>query len=168
MELIQLKEKVPKFFEKYKFVFIVLLIGVILLVIPDGDDETTLPAQLSEHTDAIPCIEEQLSNILSMIQGAGKVQVMLTVACGEEYLYQTNSSVSTSANGSEHKNDTVTVSDSQRNDSGLIRQVNPPIYLGAVIVCQGADNPAVKLAVTDAVSRLTGLGSDKISVLKMK
>lgn len=168
MELTPWKEKIPKFLDKYKYVFLVLLIGVILLLIPNDKEETTPEGQRSETTGENLSTEEQLADILSMIQGAGKVQVMLTVDSGEEYLYQTNSSVSTSANGTEQRNDTVTVSDSQRNDSGLVRQVNPPVYLGAVIVCQGADNPAVRLAVTEAVSRLTGLGSDKISVLKMK
>ena len=66
------------------------------------------------------------------------------------------------------KTDTVTVTDAQRNESGLIRQVNPPVYKGAVIVCQGADNAAVRLAIVDAVGKATGLGADKISVLKMK
>ena len=93
---------------------------------------------------------------------------MLTVSTGEQTLYQTNNDYSTDANGSQEKTDTVTVTDSQRNETGLIRQVNPPIYLGAVIVCEGADNPAVRLSITEAVSRITGLGTDKISVLKMK
>ena len=39
---------------------------------------------------------------------------------------------------------------------------------GAVVVCQGADQPAVRLDVTNAVAAYTGLGSDKISVIKMK
>ena len=41
-------------------------------------------------------------------------------------------------------------------------------YLGAVVVCDGADSAAVQLRVMQAVSALTGLGSDKISVIKMK
>ena len=43
-----------------------------------------------------------------------------------------------------------------------------PVYQGAVVVCQGADSAAVRLAVTQAVSDLTGLGADHISVVKMK
>lgn len=39
---------------------------------------------------------------------------------------------------------------------------------GAVVVCQGADQPGVRLDVTNAVTAYTGLGSDKISVIKMK
>lgn len=39
---------------------------------------------------------------------------------------------------------------------------------GAVIVCTGADDAGVQLKVTNAVSAYTGLGSDKIRVMKMK
>ncbi len=38
---------------------------------------------------------------------------------------------------------------------------------GCVVVCRGADSPAVRLAVTSAVAAYTGLGSDKISVYPM-
>ena len=41
-------------------------------------------------------------------------------------------------------------------------------YLGAVVVCDGADSATVRLRIMQAVSALTGLGSDKISVIKMK
>ena len=39
---------------------------------------------------------------------------------------------------------------------------------GAVVVCDGGDDAAVRLAVTQAVSAYTGLGSDRITVMKMK
>ena len=37
---------------------------------------------------------------------------------------------------------------------------------GCVVVCEGADSAAVRLNVTNAVTAYTGLGSDKICVLK--
>lgn len=39
---------------------------------------------------------------------------------------------------------------------------------GAVVVCAGAASPQVRLDVTKAVMSYTGLGSDRITVLKMK
>ena len=63
---------------------------------------------------------------------------------------------------------TVTVTDSQRNERGLINKTSAPIYRGAVVVCDGADNPQVNLDIVSAVSNITGLRSDQISVLKMK
>ena len=49
-----------------------------------------------------------------------------------------------------------------------MRKTLYPVYQGAVVVCEGAERAAVRLAIVEAVSSLTGLGSDKISVIKMK
>ena len=55
---------------------------------------------------------------------------------------------------------------------GAIRGVGEAEVLlsatGCVVVCEGADSPGVRLEVTNAVAAYTGLGSDKISVFKMK
>ena len=60
------------------------------------------------------------------------------------------------------------MTDNQRAESGLVCQRFPPIYKGAIIVAEGGDLASVKLAIVDAVSDATGLGADKISVLKME
>lgn len=39
---------------------------------------------------------------------------------------------------------------------------------GAVVVCARAESPSVRLNVTNAVSAYTGLGSDKITVMKLQ
>ena len=41
-------------------------------------------------------------------------------------------------------------------------------YCGAVIVAEGGEDPTVALALTRAVSAVTGLGADRITVMKMK
>jgi len=43
-----------------------------------------------------------------------------------------------------------------------------PEFLGALIVCEGANDKSVQLSVVEAVSALIGLGSDKITVAVMK
>ena len=60
------------------------------------------------------------------------------------------------------------LTDSHRDQVGLVRQTIPPIYQGAIILCQGADSAAVRLAIIQAVAGATGLTSDRITVLKMK
>ena len=62
----------------------------------------------------------------------------------------------------------VIITDSARNEAGLIKQINGPIYQGAVVLCQGADDPQIRLAITEAISKATGLGANQIAVLKMK
>ena len=38
---------------------------------------------------------------------------------------------------------------------------------GVVVICQGADDPQVRLDIIRAIGSYTGFGSDKITVLKM-
>ena len=113
-------------------------------------------------------MEESLTQILQTVAGAGKVRVLLSMATGEETVYQTDIENTSTSDGNNETVKTVVITDSERCETGLVRQVNPAAYRGAVVVCQGADSPAVRLAVTQAVSRITGLGTDAICVLKMQ
>lgn len=161
---------IRQFLTKYKYVFLILLIGVLLMILPVSEKNTQQAADTPpvEATQEVETLQDQLSALLSQMEGAGKVQVLLTQATGEKTLYQTDED-STTANQSETKRtDTVILTDSSRNEVGLVRQIDPPTYLGAVVLCQGADNSAVKLAITQAVSNATGLGYHKITILKMK
>ena len=88
----------------------------------------------------------------------------LTQREGERTVYQTDEDSASSG----VRSDTVLLNGSDRSQTGLVRQVNPPTYLGAVIVCQGADSASVRLAIVSAVGSVTGLSTDKITVLKMK
>lgn len=144
--------------KKYRYALLVLAVGLVLMMLPSGSQEKETVTQNAVVQE--PELSQTLSEILSQIDGAGKVAVLLTPASGEETLYQTNE------NGDDR--DTVIITDSSRNEFGLVRQVNPPVYQGAIVICQGGDKPAVRLAIVDAVSKVTGLGADRISVLKMK
>lgn len=151
MERIKIRELV----RKYGYVLIIGLAGILLMLLPTGEQkEEEAPAQMILEPD----MESRLEMILSRVNGAGEVRVMLTEASGEEVLYQTDGEGA----------DTVLVSDAERNEQGLVRTRHPPTYLGAIVVCTGADNAAVRLAMVEAVSNVTGLGSDKITVLKME
>lgn len=168
MEWVSLKEKVPAFVKKYGYVALILGIGLLLMIIPSQDSVDKTEEVIPEQSHSILSVEDQLSQILSRVAGAGEVQVMLSVASGEEILYQTNDDFSNGSDNGTSRLDTVTVTDAQRNETGLVRQVNPPVYMGAIVVCKGADSPSVCLAIVEAVANATGLGTDKISVLKMK
>ena len=93
---------------------------------------------------------------------------MLTEATGARSTYQTDDDLTDSQDSVTSRRDTVIITDGDRAQQGLLCGVDPPEYRGAVIVCQGADQASVRLAIVQAVSNVTGLGADKISVLKMK
>jgi len=169
MDLTMWKDKFTQFLKKYRYVAIVLLVGLILMVLPstakstESKEESVKTAEATEIT-----MDARLEAILGKIEGAGQVRVMLSIASGQETIFQTNDSISTSNDANTTQIDTVIITDADRNQSGLIRQVNPPKYLGAIVICKGADSSAVRFALTDAVSKITGLNTNQISVLKMK
>ena len=166
MALKNWKETVVAGLKQYKFVLLLVFLGLVFLLLPQSANQEEV--HISQETGNILTVEQQLGNILSNVKGAGQVLVFLSQASGEEVLYQIDEKYRTTSDSSDSEITTVTVSGTDREESGLIRQVNPPAYLGAIIVCQGADINTVRLAIVEAVSRATGLGADKISVLKMR
>lgn len=163
MELKRLKTSSAQLFQKYKFVILIIIIGIILMIIPTTSKEeptgVVVETKIQEDNTT-----EDLATILSQIKGVGNVRVYLTTLEGAQTIYQTDEDITSQSTRSQ----TVTTTDAQRNQEGLVIQVNPPIYRGAIIVCEGANDPAVRLAVTEAVANVTGLGANRISVLKMK
>lgn len=168
MDLASFRTKAAEFIRKYKYVVIVLFVGLVLMVLPSEHKKDQSPILEQNEKQETFSVNDVLAEILCKIEGAGNVKVLLTIASGKETVYQTDDRISTSENNSTTQIDTVTVTDSNRNQTGLIKQVNPPTYQGAIVVCQGADSATVRLAIVDAVSKVTGLSSDHISVLKMK
>ena len=171
MELRKTTKRVGEFFRKYRYIAIILLAGVLFMCLPNRN--TTQDTKANDETiaaqmDTTMALDESLSEILSQIHGAGNVRVLLTLQRGEETIYQTDSHTTVNDESNSTQIDTVMITGSERGQSGLIKQINPPIYMGAIVVCQGADSPSVRLAVVEAVSKVTGLGADRISVLKMK
>ena len=169
MELKTIQAKTKAFISKNKYVVFIIILGLVFMLIP-----TKSGSEIKKETQSTPTqqpnisIEDRLSAILKQIDGAGKVEVMLTVAKGEETVYQTDNEMTSEGESVRQHTSTVTVTDANRNQTGLVCQKVSPIYLGAIVVCQGADDPNIRLAIIEAVAKVTGLKSNHISVLKMK
>ncbi len=159
-----------QFLEKYKHVLLILLVGIALMLLPTSKEKTqNQPQSQPQPTQQEPAsLQEELSELLSRMSGAGKVQVLLTEATGQNTFYQANEDTTSDETAKSSRTDTVILTDSNRNQTGMVCRIDPPTYLGAVVLCQGADNSAVRLAITEAVSNATGLGYHKITILKMK
>lgn len=163
MDWVTLRSRGKELVRKYRYVLLVVLAGLFLMALPDGKNTKAAPEPAAE-TEPRQDLQTGLEEILSQIQGAGRVQVLLTQREGERTVYQTDEDSTFSG----IRSDTVLLNGSDRSQTGLVQQVNPPTYLGAVIVCQGADSASVRLAIVSAVGSVTGLSTDKITVLKMK
>lgn len=156
---------------KYKYVLLVAVLGAILLLwpmerktgtaaIPEGGGAPSSAGEDLENT------EKAMEDILSKISGVGKVDVMLTLHSGGERVLAQDSSLRYS--GPVQSPDTYERSSQPVTDGGgvIVTQEKYPQYRGALVVCEGGGNDTVRLQVIAAVSALTGLGSDRIAVVK--
>lgn len=164
----QLAQRLKESMGRYRLVWLVILAGLILLLLPTGGkegeaQEETEPAQSAFDLAAT---EARLSQALSKIHGAGEVTVVLTVANGPRQILAEDVDRDT-ANGQE-KTQTVVLSRGSGNEETITVQEVYPRYQGALLVCPGGDDPSVRLQLTQAMSALTGLGADKISISKGK
>ncbi len=167
MDLKQMKSKALTAVTKHKYALAIVVLGLILMLLPmGGEKEKAQPVQVQQET-AGEDPGQALEALLSKIDGAGKVEVLLTYASGSLTVYQEDVDIKEGDNGTS-RYDTVIIRGENGVETGLVQQVIPAKYLGAVVLCQGANKPAVKLAIVEAVSKATGLGADQISVLKMK
>lgn len=166
MDWVEGQQKLKALFDKYKFVLLIVALGIFFMVLPEQREQETVTVA---ETQTVPTesITEELTQILSQIEGVGKVRVMITEAAGEETIYQTDENRTDGENDSSSRSDTVIVS-RDGEEGGLVKTVTPPVYLGAIVVCQGGGSAAVRLAVSQAVAAVTGLSTDRITVLKMK
>lgn len=163
--------RAPAFVKKYAPALALGLIGVLILLWPKKEAAQKEPIAADRAQPAAQSLQEteqRLAALLSQIEGAGEVQVMLSLRTGAETVYQTDSKRSTGESGDTQEITTVLYAQSGSSKAPLVKKTEYPVYQGAVVVCTGAGSASVQLAIVEAVSSLTGLGSDKITVVKMK
>ena len=151
--------------KKYKYVVLILFIGVILMLLPGSNSvqEEPLLTQQSETTFDLKALEAKLSQALSEINGVGEATVVLTLRNGGEKILAQDVS-----EGSSRESQTVIVSTSGNGEEAVSVKTIYPEFMGALVICDGAGNSTVKLQVLQAVSAITGLSSDRISICQRK
>ena len=160
--------KMWQFLGQYKYVLIVIAVGIALLLLPSGGkkrvaEEAGIAGAQEDFN--LEELETKLSQTLSQVEGAGQVTVTLTVKSGMEQVLASDRSTSVSGDNSTVDDQTVVLSTGSGEEAVLIT-TRYPTFQGALVVCQGADNPEIRLLITQAVASLTGLGSDRITVCK--
>ena len=124
-------------------------------------------------------LQKQLESIIGKIDGVGRVQVLVTMESGVQYVYeqnqksasdksstsQTDGGTQTQENNSNEQNPVI-VDNASGGQSPLVRTELQPAVKGVVVVCDGGDNATVKENVTDAIMTALDLPSTHISVSK--
>lgn len=154
--------------KKYKYMLIVIAAGVLLLLLPNGSgDKSASPDPAPEYESFdLAALQRQISDALSEIDGVGKTEVVLTLSSTMETVYQTDSRGDENETSLSYQTETVITNAGSGVQSAVVRERVYPKFRGALIVCEGASSASVRLEVTRAVEALTGLSSDRITVLK--
>jgi stage III sporulation protein AG len=134
-------------------------------------EEGRLLSELREYQDALT---KQLEQVVSAVQGAGKVHVSVTLERGPETVSRNTQSESTPQGQTRHTvNETettqaVTGRGAGSGDSLIPETVLTPRISGCVVVAEGARDPVVKTNIYRAVQVLLGIPIYKIEVLPMQ
>ena len=164
-------EKWTGLLKKYRLAALVVLLGVVLMLLPTGGKAQTSgdSSELPGETYSLEETEQRMAEVLGTIDGVGRVRIMLTLRAGSSLRLAEDSSLSDSTGGqTKQEKQVLTVNRGSGRQEVVVTQQLYPTYQGAVVVCEGAGSSTVRLAVVNAVSVLTGLSSDKISVVKWK
>lgn len=164
------KSNVQKLFGRYKYFFLVIVVGMLFLMLPVSTEKETAVSETQqvEEDFSVDALEEQLREILSKISGAGSVDVMLTVESGMKRVFAQDVVFEQREGEIQKEMETVVISSGSGIEETVLVQQIYPHFQGALVVADGGGDPAVRLALTNAVAALTGLGADKISVCKGK
>ena len=148
--------------KRYSYVLLIAAVGIALLLLPTGGrDSPETPAREEGASFDLDAFEEKLERTLSQIEGAGTARVVLTLDGGSRQVLARNQE--RDGNGGD-SNTVVTVGKGSATQEVVPLQTVAPEFRGALVVCPGGGNASVRLKLIEAVSAVTGLGSDRISV----
>lgn len=121
-------------------------------------------------------LERKLENILSKINGVGKVSVLLTYRETSTLVPIYNISASTSTTEEKDTSGGIRTTETENNQKDVIKdsssnvvteKIVMPSIEGAIITAEGANNPSVKSNIISAVEAVTGVATHKIQVFEM-
>lgn len=175
---LQIKQKLIDMFKQDKKTFLFVAIGfacVILIVLSeidtgDSQNEKNIKSLTTESNEYCTYLEQRVEDVVSSIEGAGKVKVMITIAETTEYVYAQNQNGTKKTNkdseNSDSKSDYVII-EKDNNDSGLLVKTFEPKIRGVAIVCEGGNNPTVQQQIYSTVSAVLNVSTARISISKL-
>ncbi len=173
-------------------VFLIILIITVMAInfIWNDEEQETKEEPLSKEladvnnieddTNIENNLEKKLENILTKLNGVGKVNVLITYSESNQVvaMYNENSKESTTeeedtSGGKRTIQEVDTSKDiAYKEENGSKIPVTEKIIMakieGAVIIAEGAENASVKTNIVQAVEAVTGLATHKIQVFEMK
>jgi len=166
---------------------VALLVGGAFLSRDDTERQTEslTMAQPQSERAAIPyderSLERRLAEVLSMVEGAGEVEVMLTFSQSREIVLahdttinETSMKEEDSAGGSRESSSlskdarTILIQSPRGGQEPIILREIVPRVEGVIIVSEGGDNVFVREALIRAATTVLGVDIHRVQVLQMR
>lgn len=170
----EISKKLRELFSKLgknKYVVLLLILGAVLLLIPPKNKEEVEETAESPPGFSVSEAEKHLEDILSSLDGAGNVKVMLSVKDEGRRIVARDSEISENGGderSSEKNEKTVIISSGSSKEDAVTLGYVYPEFRGALVAAEGAGSSQIRLDIVESVSAVTGLSSDSIKVIKMK
>ena len=158
------KEDLLKIFKNKnnRLICLILIIGVVLMAVASVDKNKKADVQPTAAVTSVEDEEEKrLANILSQIDGAGEVSVMITYYSSSEknIAYETKVS-SREKEESEDKKAVMTDGEPM-----VVKEVYPKVR-GVIVTADGGGNSAVRSAISEAVTASLDVPAHRICIFK--
>lgn len=108
--------------------------------------------------------EERLEELISRLEGAGETMVMITLEEGENYVYVTDEKTEEAPSGYQTEH---VIYNTGNGSAPLLKTTYMPVIRGVVVLCKGGADPAVAGKITEMVSALLDVGTNRVSVAKI-
>lgn len=108
--------------------------------------------------------EERLEELIGRLEGAGETMVMITLEEGENYVYVTDEKTEEQPSGYQTEH---VIYNTGNGSAPLLKTTYMPVIRGVVVLCQGGADPAVAGKITEMVSALLDVGTNRVSVAKI-
>lgn len=125
--------------------------------------------------------ENKLEESLSYIEGAGEVEVLITLRESEERILEKDIPLELSETAEEdaeggkrtireihHEDTTVYTVNAQGQNVPYVSKIIQPVVEGVVVIAQGGDSALVKENIIETIQVLFGIDANKIRVVKRK
>lgn len=174
-----------KLLENLVLILILIIIVIVVMNVPkketsENQKESVLNTISTQVNEKEETLENKLENILSYIDGAGKVEVLITYQNGIEQVPMYNIKQNTviteeadKAGGTRKTEETnqeqnIIFKENGNEKTPVIKQTINPEIIGVIVVAEGAGNLSVKESLMKAVEATLAVPSHRIQVFARK
>lgn len=151
-------------------VMVLLMLSTVSCGGSDSTKQDAVSKEAREYAAEVEqTLEKRLEQLLSKIDGAGNVSVMVTLDTTEELVYEKDTKTENSAQSGEsgssenRSSETEAVLYGSSKSPLQIGTVLPKVR-GAAVVCEGASDPVIRERVVNTVASALNIGTSRVYV----